>query len=251
SVDSGYMPQIFGDTSGLHPRAKQTLERIQRRRVPLDAITTPELVRSLAEASAETHRQVGALVHRSGSVEWVVVGSATALMLPDIGRLRAAQGRFRALRLVHTHLYGEPLTKDDLVDLTRLRLDLVCAVLLTPAFEPRAITWAHNVPNGSYDVTGPVPWGRPMPNFGELITALEAEYAGQRGAQEVQRERAILLHVADKRGPGALAAARQSLRELHSLARTAGVLVSDEIVQLRDRIDAKLVLGKGKLEEVV
>jgi GTP-binding protein HflX len=245
------MPQIFGDTSGLHPKAKQTLERIYRRRVPLEAITTPELVRSLAEASAETHRQVGALVHRSGAVEWVIVGSATALMLPDIGRLRAAQGRFRALRLVHTHLYGEALTKDDLVDLTRLRLDLVCAVLLNRAFEPRSITWAHNVPHASPDVAGPLPWGTPLPDFGELMSALEAEFARQGGAREVHEERAILLHVAAKRGPAAMAEARESLSELASLARTAGVRVSDEIIQLRDRIDPKLVLGKGKLEDVV
>ncbi len=33
-------------------------------------------------------RQVGALVHRSGAVEWVVVGSATGLMLPDRTRLQ-------------------------------------------------------------------------------------------------------------------------------------------------------------------
>jgi GTP-binding protein HflX len=172
-------------------------------------------------------------------------------MLPDIGRLRAARGRFRALRLVHTHLFGEALTKDDLVDLTRLRLDLVCAILLSPAFEPRSVTWAHNVPNGSYDVAGPVPWGRPLPNFGELIAALEEEFARQRGTQEVERERAILLHVSDKRGPSALEQARTSLRELDSLARTAGVVVSDQVIQLRDRVDPKLVLGKGKLEEVV
>jgi GTP-binding protein HflX len=245
------MTQIFGDTAGLPPKAKRTLERIYRRRVPLEAITTPELVRSLADASAETHRQVGALVHRSGAVEWVIVGSATSLMLPDIGRLRAAEGRFRALRLVHTHLYGEPLTKDDLVDLTRLRLDLVCAVLLTPAFEPRSITWAHNVPHTSHDVVGPLPWGTPLPDFGELMSALETEFARQGGSQEVAEERAILLHVAPKRGPAALVEARESLRELASLARTAGVRVSDQVIQLRDRIDPKLVLGKGKLEEVV
>ena len=115
---------LYGNTTGLSPSAIKTLERIYRRRVPSDRIATPELVRSLADASRESRRQVGALVHRSGQVDYVVVGHATGLMLPDIGRLRAAEGRFRALRLVHTHLFNEPLTKDDLVDLTRLRLDL-------------------------------------------------------------------------------------------------------------------------------
>src|SRR5678816_1599463 len=114
------MPDVYGNTTGLAPHAQRTLERIYRRRVPLDSIATPELVRSLVEASLETKRQVGALVHRSGAVDTVVVGTATGLMLPDIGRLRAAQGRFRALRLIHTHLYNEPLTRDA-VSYTHLR----------------------------------------------------------------------------------------------------------------------------------
>src|SRR5690606_33758333 len=149
----------------------------KRRRVPLSDITTPELVRSLAEASRETKRQLGALVHRSGSVELVVVGTATGLMLPDVRRLRALQGLFRGLLLIHTHLFGEPLTHDDLVDLTRLRLDLVCAVQLSPQFEARSLTWAHNVPEREsaaeeskpYDIVGPIPYGRPTPDFGQLI----------------------------------------------------------------------------------
>src|SRR6185437_14485297 len=102
--------------------------------------------KSLAEASHEIGRQVGALVHRSGEVDYVIVGDATRLMLPDIGRLRAATGRFRALRLVHTHLYNEPLTRDDLVDLVRLRLDLVAALQLSPEGEARSLHYAYNTP---------------------------------------------------------------------------------------------------------
>ena len=143
------MPTLYGNTTGLSPHATKTLERIYRRKVALEHIATPELLKSLAEASHETGRQVGALVHRSGEVDYVIVGDANKLMLPDIGRLRAATGRFRALRLVHTHLYNEPLTRDDLVDLVRLRLDLVAAVQLTPEGEPKAIHYAYS--NGYAD----------------------------------------------------------------------------------------------------
>ena len=124
------MPELYGNTTGLSPHATRTLERIYRRKIPLSQIATPELIRALADASRETGRQVGVLVHRSGDVDTVVVGDATRLNLPDIGRLRAAHGRFRALRLVHTHLFGEELSRDDLVDLVRLRLDLVAAIQL-------------------------------------------------------------------------------------------------------------------------
>lgn len=255
------MPEVQGHVSGLGPRALRALERVYRRRVPLDRIATPELVRSLAEASREAKRQVGALVHRSGQVDTVIVGSATGLMLPDIGRLRAAEGRFRALRLVHTHLYNEPLTHDDLVDLTRLRLDLVCAVLLNREGEPRSLTWAYNVPppeggaapDKNYEVVGPVPYGTPQPNFGELIAALEAEFARLQRTRAVRAKdgSAIVVHVGDKRKAGALRRAEAQLDELESLARTAGVQVVDRVIQLREHPDSKLLLGRGKLEQVV
>ena len=140
------MPQVQGNTTGLSPSAHKTLERLFRRRVPLEQLATPELVKGLADASRETGRQVAAMVHRSGDVEAVIVGDATKLMLPDVGRLRAAEGRLRGLRLIHTHLFGEELTKDDIVDLVRLRLDAIVAIQLAPDGEPRGIHVAHNVP---------------------------------------------------------------------------------------------------------
>jgi GTP-binding protein HflX len=272
------MAMIHGNLTGVAPHARKLLERIYRRRVPLDSIATPELIRSLCEATIAVQRQVGALVHRSGAVDSVIVGTATGLMLPDIGRLRAAQGRFRALRLVHTHLFNEPLTRDDLVDLTRLRLDLVCAILVNPDGEPASLTWAYNMPtregdaaaaksdgngaagggNGasgapasrSYEVVGPKPYGQPQPHFGQLITSLEEEFARRAPTREVHRERAMLIHVGDKRA-GGMNRAKSSLAELASLAETAGVTVADRVIQLRDHIDPKLVVGRGKLDEVV
>jgi GTP-binding protein HflX len=252
------MPELYGNTTGLSPSAIKTLERIYRRRVPGDRIATPELIRSLADASRESRRQVGALVHRSGQVDYVVVGHATGLMLPDIGRLRAAEGRFRALRLVHTHLFNEPLTKDDLVDLTRLRLDLVAAVLLNPASEPQRMSWAYNVPTFEgkgtpYQVVGPLPYGQQEPNFAELISSLEAEFAQHDRTRTVTAKdgRAILIHVGEKRRAGAMQRAKSRLGELDSLARTAGVEVADTVIQIRDQPDPKFVIGAGKLEDVV
>jgi GTP-binding protein HflX len=251
------MVEIQGSTSGLAPTAIKALERIYRRRVPADRIATTELMQSLAEASRESSRQVGVLVHRSGAVDTVIVGTATGLLLPDVGRLRAAQGRFRGVRLVHTHLFNEPLSRDDLTDLTRLRLDLVAAVLLSPNGEPRQFSYAFNVPtytatDSPYRVEGPSHWGTPQPDFGALISSLEQEFARRSNTREVTAKdgRAILVHVAEKRA-GGIHRAESRLSELASLAETAGVAVVDRVVQLRDRLDAKFVAGKGKLEEIV
>lgn len=250
--------QLYGNTRGLSPSATKTLERIYRRRVPAEDISSPELTRSLVAASVETGRQVGALVHRSGQVDYVIVGDAGKLMLPDIGRLRAAEGRFRGLRLVHTHLRGEPLTRDDVVDLVRLRLDLVCAIQLGPRGEAKSLQYAYNVPTDKpgeapYREVGPVPMGQLGVDVAALMSDLEAEFARRSRAREVRGKdgSAVLVHVGERSDRGAAQHAEESIRELRELARTAGVEVAETVIQLRDRVDPKFVLGKGKLDDVI
>ncbi len=250
--------EVYGKTSGLPASAHKALERLYRRRVPSSELTNAELTRALAAVSFETGRQVGVLIHRSGQIDYVVVGDARKLDLPDIGRLRAAEGRFRGLRLVHTHLRGEPLTRDDLVDLVRLRLDLVAAIQVAPTGEPRSIVYAYNVPaqggKPPYQEVGPVPVAQAHLDVGGLMSDLEAQFARLAGAREVEGKdgRAILVHVGDKtQGAAAVRAGEESVRELRELARSAGTEVVDVVVQMRAGIDPKLVLGKGKLEEVV
>jgi GTP-binding protein HflX len=250
--------QIEGNTTGLSPHATRTLERLYRRRVPIEQIGTSELYKTLVEASLETHRQVGVLVHRSGQIDSVVVGDASRLMLPDIGRLRAAQGRFRALRLVHTHLFGEPLSRDDILDLVRLRLDLVCALMLSPEGDLRGLHYAYNTPvhrdgEPAYRAVGPVHPSKLDLDFGALVAALESEFARLSRARPVRAKdgRALLIHVADRKRRHALAEADAHLRELGELARTAGVEVMDRFVQVREKLDPRYLIGKGKLDQIL
>ena len=178
-------------------------------------------------------------------------------MLPDVGRLRAGAGRLRGLRLIHTHLRNEPLSRDDLVDLTRLHLDMVVAICLAPG-EERALCvyYGHNFPvvddtsEPPFRTFGPIPYAKARDNPAEIIETLEQEFASAARARGVAAKdgRAILVHVCDKRSA---AQAEDSLRELKELARTAGVDVADQVLQVRDRVDPRYVLGRGKLEDVV
>ena len=207
--------------------------------------------------SRVTGRQVGVLVDRSGSVHHVIVGDASKLMLPDVGRFRGGEGRLRGLRLIHTHLGNEPLSRDDIVDLTKLRLDLVAAICLAPGeVGPTWVYYGHCQPvapgskDKPYKTFGPLSYARAELDVGALVAALEEEFARQARARPVLAKdgRAMLVHVTDKRRA---LGAEDSLRELDELARTAGVEVADRILQVRDRVDAKYVLGRGKLEDVV
>ncbi len=233
----------------------KALERLYRRSAPFEELYPRELANAMCEVAASTHRQVGVLADRQGKIQWVILGDHSQLMLPDIGRLRGAQGRFRGLRLLHTHLNHEPLTRDDLVDLTRLRLDLVVAVCMSPEARPQTIYYAHNAPveeggdEKPFVEHGPIPFAQVDVDVPALIAALEGEFAKVRRTRAVAKDgRAILIHVTDRKGA---AKAEDSLVELRELARTAGVVVVDEILQVRERVDPKFVMGRGKLEDVV
>jgi GTPase len=242
---------LFGDTFGLKPSQIRKLEATYRRRVnPHDAVS-PELARHLTEISREIHRQVGVLITRRGEIEWVIVGDASRLLLPDIGRARVGQARLRGLRLIHTHLKSEPLNQDDLTDLALLRLDLVAALGVSSDGLPEGVSFAHLLPQNPEGALWKVEQARslqdlPMDLMAQ-IAALEGELAAEARAHPVTGAGRALLVAASTKGREV---AQQSLRELRELARAAGVEVLDEVLQLRHQLDPRTLVGHGKLQQI-
>lgn len=248
------MQEVFGNTLGLKPSQLNALRRTYRRRVDAASVVSPELARHLTEVSRETNRQIGVFLDRKGDVQAVIVGDARKLELPDVGRARAGESRLRGLRLVHTHLNGEPITRDDHTDLALLRLDLVAAIEVLEDGLPGKVHYAHLVPENSQGTM----WkddGAPSVHdlaydAREGALALEEEFARSRAARKTGgRERAILVGFG---GPKRTRAdAEASLVELRELARTAGVEVIDATLQLRREIDPRYLIGRGKLEDLL
>jgi len=246
------LKEIYGNTLGLKASEQQRLRNTYRRRVAPHEIVSPELARHLTELSSETNRQVGVLINRKGEIEYVVVGNAHKLELPDIGRARAGQIRLRGLRLVHTHLKSEPLTKDDLTDLALLRLDMVAAVGVAQEGLPGVLHYAHLVPeNGTgefWSVSTLASVHNGQPDLVDTLEALEEEFNRKAAARAVGgREKAILVAVCLDGNRGM---AESSLAELKELARTAGVEVVDTALQVRREADPRYLIGRGKLEDL-
>ena len=245
--------KIHGNILGLKKSQLRGLERIYRRTIPPDQILTQELSRTLARLSFEIDRQIGILVNRQGRIEYVAVGDAHQIVLPDFGRIRAGEKRFRGLRLIHTHLNSEPLSRDDLTDLALLRLDLVAALDVGSEGLPGDTKVAHLLPENPeekpWEVLPPFPPGALDINFKELIGSLEEEFARGDHAREVrgEGEKAILIGVT----LGSRRASRDSLQELEELAKTSGAEILETVLQRRDKIDTKYVMGKGKLQELI
>src|SRR5207244_13375032 len=121
------MRSLHGNTHGLKPNQLRRIERLYQRRIPPHQIVTAEFARQLSELSHETRRQIGALIDRKGHVEYVIVGDARRIEMPDFKPVRVAGDRFRGLRCVHTHLRAKELTPDDFTAPALLGMDLMAA----------------------------------------------------------------------------------------------------------------------------
>jgi GTP-binding protein HflX len=238
------------------------IEKLSTRRVPPEQIISPELARQLSEISFETGRQIGVLINRKGQVEYVMVGTAKRIEMPDFGRFRVSDERFRGLRCIHTQLLGEKLTQDDLTDLALLRLDLMAVVQVDGKTGlPNLVHSAHLLPTTAekietesqslpYEFLPPNIPAHLETNFIALINSLENEMARNRltaRSRHTNRDRVILVGVTT----GYLSEAEESMAELEELALSADVVVLDKIIQRRQKIDSKTVLGTGKLEELL
>ena len=189
-----------------------------------------------------------------------MVGDNRSIELPDFKRVRVGVDRFRGLRCIHTHLRGEGFTQDDLTDLALLRLDLMVAVDVNPNDGlPGLVSAAHLLPlavegrsaNGlkPYAFLAPKLASQVDVDFLALINSLEEEMARNRRTARYDgvKDRTILVSVTT----GPIADAEESMAELSELANSAGVIVQDTVIQRRQAIDPRTVLGRGKLDELL
>jgi GTP-binding protein HflX len=248
------MHEVTGNRSGLKPSELGALERVYRRRVSPHEVVSSELGAYLCELSRRIGRQIGVLISRQGAIEHVFVGDASRIMLPEVGRLRAGHGRFRGLRLVHTHLRNEALSRDDLVDLALLRLDLIAALGVNHEGRPAELCVAHLVPpreGSSPWVTLPAtPFHRADTDCAALLAALEEEFERSlptgRKARAAERALLVVAELGKTRGNS-----KSREHELRELCRTAGIAVVDVAVQRRAEPDPRYLIGRGKLEDVL
>ncbi len=216
-------------------------------------MVTPEIAHLLSELSNEIRRQVGILVGRRGSIEFVIVGDQKGITIPDLSRFRSGILRLRGLRLIHTHLQGESLTGEDLTDLTLLRLDMIAALINGGKGSPGRIHSAHLLPDNPAQKVWEV---RPPSSVGDLdfdflkwIQSLEDEF--QRGQRSVPlkgaKEKAILISV----GRESREKLESSMEELKQLAESSRVCVAESIIQRPQNISPTTLMGEGKLKELL
>ena len=180
----------------------------------------------------------------------MIVGNAKGLFIPELEDYPLGRKALRGLRLVHTHLYEEALTQDDLTDLALLRLDLVAAIGIRKGL-PGNIYVAYLMPEGSeksFEIMH-------SPNFYNFeldllpfIASLEDEMERNRVfSPDDKRERAILVGVSTR----PKYEQEDSIEELKELAQSSDVFVLDAVIQRPKEINPKYLMGEGKLKELI
>jgi GTPase len=250
--------KVHGNTTGLKSSVRDRLQRLYRRHVEPRQVIGAELARELAHLSFECGRQVGLLVGRSGDVDMVLVGGPRSMFLPDLPKSRGGRWRLRGLRFVHTHLDGETLSQDDLMDLVFLRLDCIAVVQVDRHGGATHVQLAHVLPGAmelqhGWQVYPSTALQDLDVDFLHVVESLEEELDRNRAAILAggRNDRAILVGIVAPGTGRDRDSALDSLQELAELARTSGIDVVDIILQRPREANRKYLIGKGKLSEIV
>jgi GTP-binding protein HflX len=247
------LKKTYGNTAGLKANQIKRLENFYRRRIPPEFLVSLELAREICRLSREIRRQIGVLVNRRGKVCFVIVGDNKKIVIPHTGEYRAAPGRLKGLRCIHTHLTPETLSEDDLTDLALLRLDMMAVISINPEGLPQKIHAAHIMPKkfreNPYQLLPPLNPGKLDIDCLALIQALEDELArvssaGHEAGSNTERGLLVSVSSATKRQ------AKESLAELRELARSGGLEVVGSVTQQRQKSDSRLLIGPGKLQDL-
>lgn len=244
---------IEGKTGGLKASQIKSLERILRRKIATTEMISAELARYLTELSRELQRQLGVIIDRRGVIHSVIVGDDREIVIPDLSRYSLGRSGLRGLRCIHTHLKQEPLSRDDLTDLELLRLDTMAIIGVGEDGLPTYFSYAHLLPTKKKSQIETVDFKdfyHFKLDFSTFIHALDQEME-RVSAETIDladgRERALLISV----GQGSLQKVEASMAELEELAKTANLVVIDQVIQRPRKLNPRFLVGEGKLREII
>lgn len=206
----------------------------------------------MTSLSTELNRQIGLIIHRSGKVEFVILGDYNRIEIPVLNKIRSAGGRLRGLRCVHTSFSDTGPNEEDIMDMACLRLDMISVLTMKDGY-PDLLHTAHLIPEPrderDWHLLEPVHPAAQQQSCLALIEGIEQEFSKTRPIRTVDKghDRAILISV----GTGSRAEAEDSMIELSELARAAGVQVVDRVIQRRRQLHPRFILGRGKLIDIV
>ena len=241
---------VYGSTTGLRNTQIKLIEELYTLKSPPEFIISPDIAIQLVSISHEIRRQIGLMMDRNGKIICVIAGEPQRIVIPVISDYLAGPGRLKGLRCIHTHLSEEELTRDDLTDLALLRLDYITAICIRPDGTPGNVYSAHILPGETepYQVLPRSKINQMDIDCQAQIHALELELSQKNAlhSPKTGQENAFLINATTNPKE-----AYASFEELKELCKTSRIKVIGNAIQRRQQIDAKFVVGKGKLSSLV
>lgn len=212
-----------------------------------------ELAQTISRISYEINREISVLINRKGTVVDISIGDSGKATLPQMDN-RRGNTRLSAIRCIHTHPGGKGLLSQvDIKTLQKLRLDAMIALGILDGQITEIYVGCLNIEQEA-DVYGPFTIGDTRLNyFYKIIEELDTSARTDIYGNEEEAEKAVLvgLETSNSRIEGmSLREAQNSLDELEELAKTAGAIVIDKIIQRKQNQDSAYYVGKGKIEEL-
>ena len=252
-IIGGELININGNTQSIKERLLNELEELYDKKFGSRELVPVELAETIARISHEINREISVLINRRGIVVDISVGDSGTVSLPQLDN-RRGKSRLSAIRCIHTHPGGNGmLSQVDISTLQKLRLDAMLAMGINDG-QPGEIYAGCLSAGQDVDVYGPFTLGEPRLNYlYKIIEELDASAGEDIYEIQEEAEKAILVGLETGRSrleSVSLKDAEDSLDELEELARTAGAIVVDKVLQRKQTQDSAYYVGKGKIEEL-
>ncbi|MDO0821316.1 GTPase HflX [Desulfosporosinus nitroreducens] len=236
---------ISGDLSGIRASQLQELKKLADIKTERSELIHPEILKELIRLTQLWNREIAIYLSRAGILLAAAVGRHATVTLPPI------KGRSigKHLRCIHTHPNGNfKLSPLDHSALESLRLESMASVgALEGDFTGIQIAF-RTEENDPYIVNlTPQNWHKF--DYNDALADLSKIGSGSSTKIETSqkvKELAFLIALEDSEQETI-----EDLKELRELARTAGVDVVGQMVQLRRYGQARSYFGSGKLEELI
>ncbi|QNU68689.1 GTPase HflX [Ruminiclostridium herbifermentans] len=245
--------KINGNTQSIKDRLLNELEGLYDVKYGPRELVPVELAQTISRISYEINREISVLINRKGTVVDISIGDSGKATLPQMDN-RRGNTRLSAIRCIHTHPGGKGLLSQvDIKTLQKLRLDAMIALGILDGQITEIYVGCLNIEQEA-DVYGPFTIGDTRLNyFYKIIEELDTSARTDIYGNEEEAEKAVLvgLETSNSRIEGmSLREAQNSLDELEELAKTAGAIVIDKIIQRKQNQDSAYYVGKGKIEEL-
>ena len=228
---------ISGDISNIKKSTISRLEALFELPQNKDKFIDKQLLDEICLISDELNREISVLLTRMGRIADIAIGDSGSVSFPHLSDKRG-EG-LSGIRMVHTHPSGSPMLSDvDIGTLLSTRLDAMAAVSVQEGKGVAVSVGYVSQDPESEIVFGPF-YANRMPHAALLAEIAQADARVKRALAlkdtSKKAERAVLI---------GLNATDEQMKELNSLAKTAGAQVVEIFTQKRER-DKRTYVGQG------